>query len=246
MNAYSSLAKFYDSLTRDVPYGKIADYIVETFRRAGLEVKTILDLACGTGSLTYLLANRGYDMIGVDASAEMLMIAADKSGLEANRPLLLNQSLEDLDLYGTVDAAICSLDGINYIRPESVGDVFRRVCIFLEPGGMFIFDIHTPSKLKSFDGEVFLDETDDVYCIWRAEFDANVNACRYGMDIFERDGRKWLRSREEHVEYAYDPCDITKLLISAGFEDVHLYGDMTYDGPTASDQRLYITASKPK
>jgi SAM-dependent methyltransferase len=246
MKSYSALARFYDSLTRDVPYGAIADYYEALFKRDGLQVKTILDMACGTGTLTCVLAERGYDMTGVDVSPEMLSFAAEKAYGVRNRPLLIHQPLEQLDLYGTVDAAVCSLDGINYVRPDSVAEVFCRVRLFLEPGGMFIFDIHTPSKLKRLDGEVFLDETDDVYCVWRAEFDQKENACRYGMDIFARDGKKWSRSREEHVEYAYEPSELEKLLQEVGFEGVCIYGDMTYKKPTEKDQRLFITAIKPK
>jgi SAM-dependent methyltransferase len=160
--------------------------------------------------------------------------------------MLLNQPLERLDLYGTVDAAVCSLDGINYIKPDRLREVFRRVRLFLEPGGIFIFDINTPSKLKGLDGEVFLDETEDVFCIWRASFDEKENACRYGMDIFARDGSKWSRSREEHVEYAYEPSELEKLLLETGFVQVNLYGDMTFEAPAPADQRVFITAIKPK
>jgi SAM-dependent methyltransferase len=246
MSAYVSLARFYDSLTRDVPYGAIADYYEALFKQTNLNVKTILDMACGTGTLTCMLAERGFDMIGVDASAEMLSVASEKSYDMENRPLLLNQPLELLDLYGTVDAAICSLDGINYVKPDRLCEVFRRVRLFLEPGGLFIFDINTPSKLKGLDGEVFLDETEDVYCVWRAAFNEEDKACRYDMDIFARDGRKWTRSIEEHIEYAYEPFGLEKLLLEAGFEQVAVYGDLTYEKPTEKEQRLFITAIKPK
>lgn len=245
MNAYASLARFYDTLTRDVPYGAIADYYEALIKRTGIQAKTILDMACGTGTLTCLMADRGYDMIGVDASTHMLAAAAEKAYEKTNRPLLLHQPLEHLDLYGTVDAAVCSLDGINYIKPDRLGDVFRRVRLFLEPGGIFIFDINAPSKLKGLDGEVFLDETDDVFCVWRAAFDEKDNACRYGMDLFARDGNKWTRSREEHIEYVYEPYDLEKMLLEAGFEQIRIYGDMTFDAPGVTDQRVFILALKP-
>jgi SAM-dependent methyltransferase len=245
MNAYTSLARFYDTLTRDVPYISIADYYEALFKQKGVKVRTILDMACGTGTLTCVLADRGFDMIGVDMSEEMLSVAAGKAYGKSNRPLLLNQPLELLDLYGTVDAAVCALDGMNYIKPDKLAEVFRRVRLFLEPGGMFIFDINTPSKLKGLDGEVFLDETDDVFCIWRVSFDQKENACHYGMDIFARDGKKWTRGREEHIEYVYEPLILEKLLLDAGFEQIVIYGDMTFDAPRANDQRVFITAIKP-
>lgn len=243
MNAYTILARFYDSLTRDVPYDTIADYYETLFDRHGRRPRTILDMACGTGTLTCMLAGRGYDMIGVDASAEMLSVAAVKSYDTPNRPMFINQRLEHLDLYGTVDAAVCSLDGINYIRPEHIPEVFRRIRLFLEPGGIFIFDVNTPSKLKGLDGNIFLDETDDVFCVWRAAFDKAENACRYGMDIFAREGGKWSRSREEHVEYAYEPSELQMMLQKAGFDKVEVYGDLTFNAPTAADQRLFVKAT---
>ena len=245
MSAYSSLARFYDALTCDVPYGALADYYEALFKRENIQVKTVLDMACGTGTLTSLLAERGFDMIGVDASAEMLSVAAEKAYGMTLRPMLINQPLEQLDLYGTVDAAVCSLDGMNYIKPDMIAEVFRRVLLFLEPGGMFIFDIHTPSKLKSIDGEVFLDETEDVYCVWRTEFIEKENACHYGMDLFARDGKKWTRSREEHIEYAYEPLSLEKMLTKEGFTDICIYGDMTIVKPAEHEKRIFMTARKP-
>lgn len=246
MSAYTALARFYDSLTGDVPYGAIADYYESVFRRGGIPVKTVLDLACGTGTMTCLLAQRGYEMIAADVSDEMLSVAAAKTLELKNRPLLLNQPMEKLDLYGTVDAVVCTLDGINYAPPDKLPEILRRVHLFLEPGGLFIFDVHTPSKLHKLDGEVFVDETDDVFCVWRAELDTEENACRYGMDIFAREGRKWTRSREEHIEYAYDAAKLEKLLLDAGFERVVIGGDMTGQAPTEADERLFITACKNK
>lgn len=246
MNAYSSLARHYDSLTQDVPYGKMADYYEKLFMLYGLQVKTILDMACGTGTLTCLLAQRGYDMIGTDSSVEMLSAAADKSDSLENRPMFLRQSMERLDLYGTVDAVICSLDGINYVKPDKLEIVLHRVRLFLEPNGVFIFDIHVPSVLRRLDGDIFLDETHEVYCVWRAEFDESEAACVYCIDIFERTGTGWARSREEHIEYAYEPEYIRKALENEGFVDVRLYGDLSMSSPTDSDKRIFVTARKSK
>jgi SAM-dependent methyltransferase len=155
MSVYVSLARFYDSLTHDVPYGAMADYYEVIFAHSGSHVQSILDTACGTGTLTCLLAERGYDMIGVDASPEMLAVAAGKSFDMVNRPMFINQPLERLDLYGTVDAAICSLDGMNYIRPDRIGEALRRIRLFLEPGGIFIFDINTRQSSRALTGKFF-------------------------------------------------------------------------------------------
>ena len=244
MSAYFALAEFYDSLTTDVPYVRFADYYEEIFRRCGLEVKTVLDMACGTGTMTEILAGRGYEMIAADASEDMLCVAREKLASTEPAPLLLNQAFDELDLYGTVDAEICCLDGINYIEPEILDDAFHRMLLFLEPGGVLIFDINTPYKLRGLDGQIFLDENDDVYCVWRTEFDENENVCIYGMDIFARDGEHWNRCEEEHFEFAYSPEFLRSKLLGQGFEDVNVYSELTFNAPKADDMRVFITARK--
>ena len=137
-------------------------------------------------------------MIGADASADMLMEAMDKaaaSGL-AVRPLFINQAAGELDLYGTVDAAVSSLDSLNYVPPEELREAFRRLRLFIRPGGLLLFDLRTPGFLRSMDGSVSVDETEDVFCLWRGRFDSELGALRYGMDIFEREGALWRRSGE--------------------------------------------------
>lgn len=247
MSAYESLAAFYDELTRDVDYAAFADFYEQLFADAGLRVHSVLDAACGTGSLSAVLAGRGYDLICADQSEEMLAVAAEKLAeiSAAEPPLLLCQPLESLDLYGTVDAEICSLDGMNYVPPEELDTVLHRLWLFLEPGGMLVFDVNTPEKLKAMDGEVFLDETEDVYCVWRAEVDAAANACVYGIDLFfARDGL-WERAFEEHVEYIHTPDTLRERLLAAGFADVRLYGDRVLTAPRAGEQRVFFTARKP-
>ena len=249
MSEYQNLAHFYDRLTGDVDYAAFADYYEEHFRRAGLSVRTILDLACGTGTLTWELARRGYELIGADMSAEMLSEAQSKSGTCSVPvpPLWLEQSMAELDLYGTVDAEICSLDGINYACPEELEEIFHRLWLFLEPGGMLIFDVIPPRLLRAYDGETFIDETEEVFCVWRAEFDAALNACCYGMDLFScgADGR-WDRSFEEHIEYAHDPAMLAGALEKAGFTGISLFGKLSFTAPGEEDDRLFITARKPK
>ena len=245
MNQYERLAPFYDSLTQDVDYEDIADYYEDVFEKYGVKPKMLLDLACGTGTLTWLLAGRGYEMIGVDLSSEMLAEAMQKGGNEdvPIKPVFINQPLEELDLYGTVEAAVCCLDGINYIPEDKITEVFRRLNLFIEPGGVLIFDINSPKKLREMDGQMFIDETDDVYCVWRAEFDETENCCFYGMDIFVSDGdNKWDRLFEEHLEYLYEPKHLAKLLEMCGFKDIGIYGERSFDPPDENEERIYITA----
>lgn len=169
-SSYGPLSLWYDTLTGDIPYGEFADFYEERFNFDGGEFKTLLDLCCGTGTLTALMAHRGYEMIAVDASADMLMQASGKASDAEIVPLYLCQDACELDLYGTVDAAYCSLDGINYISPDKLGRVFDRLHLFVRPYGLFIFDIKTPESFRALDGEIFVDETDDVLCLWRADF----------------------------------------------------------------------------
>ena len=238
MSCYRFLAPWYDKLTGDVPYGDFADFYEAEFRRIGGEFKLLLDLCCGTGTLTCELARRGYEMIAVDASVEMLMEAQAKSAGLETPPLFLCQDAAELDLYGTVDAAVCSLDGLNYIPPENLPEVFRRLRLFVRPGGLLVFDIRTPDFLRSLDGDVFVDEQEEVLCLWRADFEEELPAIIYGMDIFSRQGRLWQRESEEHVEYAHEPAAIQAQLEQAGFHDVCLRPDC----PQGDMGRLFITA----
>ena len=238
MSCYRFLAPWYDKLTGDVPYERFADFYEAEFRRNGGEFKLLLDLCCGTGTLTSTLSRRGYEMIAVDSSVEMLMEAQAKSAGLETPPLFLCQDAAALDLYGTVDAAVCSLDGMNYIPPEDLPEVFRRLRLFVRPGGLLIFDIRTPEFLRSLDGDIFVDEQEDVLCLWRADFEEDLPAIIYGMDIFSRQGRLWQRESEEHVEYAHEPAALQALLEQAGFHDVCLRPDC----PQGDMGRLFITA----
>ena len=245
MSRYETLAHFYDSLTGDVRYEDFLDYYEKVFGRYGVKPRLVLDLACGTGTLTGLMAERVYEMVGVDASADMLIMAREKSdSLDCKiEPVFINQPLEELDMYGGADAAVCCLDGINYVEPDSVAEVFRRLSYFIEPGGVLVFDINSPYKLRRLDGEMFIDETDDVYCVWRADFDEEENACFYGMDIFSRlQNDLWDRQFEEHVEYAYSPEWLKNLLEEAGFTDVGIFGNMNFLPPEETEERIFITA----
>ncbi|MBQ7693023.1 MAG: methyltransferase domain-containing protein [Oscillospiraceae bacterium] len=240
MSCYDALAPWYDSLTGDVPYSAIADLYEEEFKADGGEFRLLLDLCCGTGSMTWELARRGYEMIAADRSVEMLMQAQAKQESCRVRPLFLCQAAEELDLYGTVDAAVCCLDGFNYIPLDTLGEVFGRLRLFVRPGGLLIFDVRTPEFLRSLDGQVFVDEQEDVLCLWRADFDADAGALVYGMDLFTRRGRLWERQGEEHVEYAHAPEALQTALEAAGFGGIRL----RRDGPQGDAGRLYIIAER--
>lgn len=247
MSSYNYLAGCYDSLTGDVDYEGLADYIERHFARRGLPGRTVLDLACGTGSLTRILADRGYEMIGVDKSPEMLAQAAEKCmDAEGEAPILLCQSMDKLDLYGTIDACVCCLDSVNYItRPKQLEKAFRRVHLFLMPGGVFLFDVNTEAKFNAMDGQVFLDENEDTYCVWRTEYSPRTRKCTYAMDLFRltEDGT-WDREEELHEERCYQPEELEEMLRKAGFRDIRRYGERKLRAPKDGEWRIFFVARK--
>ena len=233
MSAYGSLAPFYDRLTEDVDYQQMAAHYEGCITQNGRQPQIVLDLACGTGRLTRILAGRGYQMIGVDASVEMLAEAAGEGG----DILYLQQSLTELDLYGTVDAALCTLDGLNYLPAEDLEQALRRIFLFLNPGGVFAFDLNTPEKLKGLDGGIFCDEREDLLCLWRCNFDEEEGTCHYDVDIFTLHGKLWARQSETHLQYAYTWEEIREKLKQTGFHEITITG-----GP----DRMFVAAVRPE
>ncbi len=245
MNAYLSLAQVYDRLTNDVDYGAMVDFYEQILRREQLHPRTAVDLACGTGSVSILLARRGYRVIGVDGSEEMLTQAQAKAEGMENAPRFVRQRLQELCLPRGVDLAVCALDSLDYLTcPADCRACIRRIYKALNPGGILIFDVNTPEKLRAMDGEVFLDEDENVYCVWRGEFDENTNICSYGMDLFLRRGRLWERSFEEHREYAYSAPQLHAYLREAGFTRIEIFGDRRLEAPRSGETRIWLKARK--
>lgn len=245
MLPYFALAGYYDELTEDVSYSSFADFYESVFALYRLHPETVIDLACGTGNMTLELAERGYDLIAVDRSPEMLSQAMEKLSECQPQPLLICQDLESLDLYGTSDAAVCTLDGMNYISGDRLSDVFRRILLFLNPGGILVFDCLAEHALKDMDGQIFLDEKDDVFCVWRAEYDAESRNCCYCMDLFEKCGNTWHRESEEHVEYAHSLEELAIALDGTGFTEIRFFGDRKTEQPGSNDRRFFCAARKP-
>lgn len=246
---YHSLAVCYDDMTEDVNYPAWADFLEKLFARGKKPVHTVLDLACGTGTMSFLLAQRDYEVIGVDFSPEMLAVAAEKDLPEdKERPIFLCQPMEKLDLYGTVDACVCLLDSVNHVtKPAKLQKAFQRVRLFLEPGGLFVFDVHTPEHLEGLDGGIFLDETEDAYCVWRTDYDPRRKICTYAMDVFHREEEDlWFRDGEVHEEYAYTLEELTRYLEEAGFVDIRQYGNRKLRKPAEGEDRVFFTARKPE
>ena len=247
MNAYGALAASYDRLTNDVDYKAVVDFYFEILEREGLKPRTAVDLACGTGSVAMLLAEKGLQVTAVDMSEEMLSQAMQKAADLEDIPMFICQRLQDLRLPRGVDLAVCALDSLDYITdPADCRQAIKRVYKVLNPGGCFIFDVNTPQKLRAMDGQMFIDEDDDVYCVWRGEFDEETNICSYGMDLFQRQGSAWQRSFEEHREYAYSADQLVSYLREAGFTHIRLYADRRFEAPGPEEQRIYLKARKGK
>lgn len=247
MDAYHALAVSYDRLTNDVDYRQTVDFYKQILAREGCCPRTAADLACGTGSVALLLAREGMQVIGVDLSPEMLCVASQKAQELDNPPMFVCQDLSRLRLPRGVDLAVCALDSLDYITdPAACTEAIRRVYRVLNPGGIFIFDVNTPEKLRAMDGQVFLDEDEDVYCVWRGSFDEKTNICSYGMDLFQRRKNVWERSFEEHCEYAYSEEQLRSYLQEAGFTRIRVYADRLFEAPRIGEQRIYFSARKGK
>jgi len=244
LSGYYFLAPYYDALQEEVNYAAIADWCENCFSRAGRAVRSVLDLACGTGTLSYILADRGFDVTGADISAEMLSAAESKRAKRAaGNPLFICQAMDGLDLYGTVDAAVCTLDGVNYLAREELRRAFGRAALFIEPGGVFIFDVHSSEKFEWMHGRIFRSESADSYCVWSAARDDNSGRIVYDMDVFAKKGSAWIRSSERHIQYEYGADELRKELLSSGFRKVVTSDeDNSISGPDAA--RLYIFAER--
>ncbi len=244
-NGYDVLAACYDAFTADVDYPARADYMESLFRRYGASPKQVLDLACGTGSLTLELSRRGYDMTGVDLSEEMLAEAYRKAAEAGSGALFIRQDMTRLDLYGTVEAALCCLDGINCLpTPEKLLDCFKRVKLFLEPGGLFIFDVNTLYKFEQvLAGSSFVYENDGSFVVWSNAYDPEKKLCDFQLTVFRQEGNGlWRRSQGNVSQRAYSVETLLEQLRRAGFESLEVLGDLSRQPPKEDEQRIYIVA----
>ena len=247
MSSYEALAGHYDELTEDVAYTRRADFVEKLMGRSRVPVKTVLDLACGTGTMTAIFTRRGYELVSVDASADMLAVAREKTaGIPGEPPVFLQQDMPRLDLYGTVEAAICCLDSLNYLtRPSDLRRTLGRLRLFIQPGGVLIFDVNTPYKLQNLDGQVFLDEREDVYCVWRTEYNRRSRICTYYMDLFSQEkGELWRRDFEYHRQRAYTVEELEGYLREAGFTRIRTFGDCRMRPPRENEERIYFCANR--
>lgn len=247
MLSYSYFADYYDNLTNNVDYKSCAEYILQLAKRYNHDMGITLDLACGTGSLTVLLKQMGVDIYGIDASAEMLSVAQEKA-LDANinGMLFLRQKMQNLDLYGTIDTCICTLDSINHIT--NINDVqmaFEKVSFFMNPKALFIFDVNTMYKHQEILGNnTFVYDTKQVFCVWQNMLCKDGATVEITLDFFEKLDRMYRRCSENFKEKAYTHEQICKMLEKAGFKLLDVFGEMTFESPKADSQRNIYIAEK--
>lgn len=246
MSGYHIFSQFYDNLTFNVDYKKRADYIQSVLSFFKHEPGLMLDLACGTGSLTLELRSRGEDIYGVDGSSDMLSIAMEKAYDKGLDVLFLCQQMENLDLYGTIDTCLCTLDSLNHLTDkDKLQQTFDKVSLFMNPGGVFLFDVNTVYKHRHILGDnTFVYDTDEVFCVWQNSLKEN-NIINIELDIFEREGKGYRRHTERFKERAYETDELKAMLDKAGFSVLGVYRDMTLE-PLGEDSDRAVFAAKKR
>lgn len=253
MEAYTGFAEVYDTFQDNIPYGEWCDYLIRLLRKEGVNQGIVLDLGCGTGNVTEILAKAGYDMIGVDNSQDMLGIAQDKREREElaavhDSILYLCQDMREFELFGTVKAVVSICDSMNYITSyEDLVQVFRLVNNYLDPGGPFIFDLNTLHKYQDILAENTFAEVRDLSSfIWENYFDEETRMNEYDLTLFIReDGQDpsdylYRRYTETHFQRAYTLTEIKRAAEEAGMIWVNAYEAFTEEPVGEDSERMYV------
>lgn len=247
MAGYGDFAYYYDLLTENVDYESRCNYIHSLLAENGIGKGILLDLACGTGTVSMLLSAKGYDMIGVDASEEMLSVAQEKKAQSGADIIFLCQKMEELDLFGTINGAVCTLDSINHVTDEStVKEIFRRVSLFMEDKGIFIFDVNTPYKHREVLGNnTFVYDMDEVYCVWQNSTDEKL-LTTISLDVFEKDEEDdvYYKYSEQFCERGYELSDIEQWVKDYKFDIIGIYEELTKDPVRENTQRAVFVLRK--
>lgn len=244
MNSYSKLASCYDLFMDETPYEEWMNYIISRFEKYDVPKELILDLGCGTGTLTELLAARGYDMIGVDASEEMLEIAQEKKYESGNDILYLLQDMREFELYGTVRAVVCVCDSVNYLlSDEDILQTFKLVNNYLDPGGIFIFDFNTTYKYAEVIGDSTIAENREDYSfIWENFYDEESHINEYEVTIFAREDENYTKTVETHLQRGYSLEEMKAFIAEAGMELLEVEDSETGEEPGEHSERIHIVA----
>lgn len=243
MQGYGEFARIYDVLTEDVDYKSRCDYIEGIFEKhSDSKPHLIADLACGTGSVCVEMDSRGYDMIGIDLSPDMLSVATEKS--EGRGILYINQDICDFELYGTVDAFLCMLDSINHLtEDEDIDDLLALVHNYLNPNGLFVFDVNTLYKFENIlSDNVFTYDNGKIFYAWENDYADKI--CRINVNFFVKEGDGYKRITQEHEERYYSPGFLHDKAEQYGFTVEAVYGELTFDSPAPDCQREFWVLKK--
>ncbi len=245
MRGYGVFAKYYDELTQNISYSERAKFFSELIKREGVKGKNLLDLACGTGSLSFELARLGFDVIGADGSEDMLAVASQKSYLSKKPVLFINQPMERLELISKQDIIICALDSVNHITDTALlTGAFNRVSENLSQDGAFIFDVNSEYKhFNLLSGKTYVYDCENVYCVWQNGV-SGKNIIEIELDFFEKTKNVYRRSSEQFSERFYTYNELNAMLGSAGLEITAVFGDDSFCPPDDKTQRLIYVAKK--
>ncbi|MDO4155135.1 MAG: class I SAM-dependent methyltransferase [Clostridia bacterium] len=247
--SYEVFADFYDALTDNVDYAVLSKTICSLLARYGLNRGLLLDLGCGTGTLSVLLSKAGYEVVGADISPDMLAVAQEKAFAAGQDILFLCQDMTRLDLYGTLDAAVCTLDALNHLPSRAaVEETLRRVSLFLNPGGVFIFDANTLYKHREVLGNnTFVYDTDAVYCVWQNELQTDEKTVEISLDFFipaSDDEPIYERESEQFTECAYSGAEWDEMLRNAGFSVLGVFDGYSENPLTDTSERAVYAVRK--
>lgn len=235
MDSYEILAEYYDKFTSDVNYMQWVEFYKKILNKYDIKPNVVLDLGCGTGTLTYLMSEYSYEVIGIDSSMDMLNIAVQKQA--DNKPLFINQLIQNFKIHTNVEFCYSSLDSINYItNNDDLIRAFKTVFKYLNTGGLFVFDINSEEKFEKMSGKAFVRDDEDVFCVWETEFNQSIYT--HNFNFFIKNNNKWDRLEETHKEKAYSVKYIYDILENIGFKDIISYENITDEG------RIFISARK--
>ncbi len=245
MSSYNTFAYFYDALTQNVEYETRSNYIYSFFNVNNIKSGTVLDLACGTGSMSLPFMEKGYNIVGIDCSEQMLEIASNKFSQKGNDFSLLKAEMQNFRLESRIDACICCLDSINHLNNISdVQKTFENVYASLKENGLFVFDVNTVYKHNNIlSDNTFVFDEEDFYLVWDNET-VNDRAVRILLDIFVYNGSSYDRFSEEFKETAYTVDELIKLLINSGFKDINVYDELSLNAPKENSERIYFVCKR--
>ena len=246
MDQYSGLAACYDRLIDQTIYDRFCGRICSLLQKNGITEGLVLELCCGTGTLARKLSQKGYELICCDASPEMLNIAREKCADLPVPPVWICQEAAELDLYGTIRAAVCCLDSVNYFTDlRELKEVFARVSLFMEPGGLFLFDVKSKDMFRQLGGTSSIQEEEDLFCTWQYGYDSRSGHAQHQVDMFVEQDGGYVRFTDWHEPRAYSVDTLKEALAQAGLRLKGIYADYTTKKAKTETGRLLFVAEKP-